>query len=272
MGIIRGIGKIFLGILLLASLIAMNFFLVLYLSLDYENVQPEIVSFAKDLTEGNEQISSYLALAEQYCAINQDANFVFTQDDFVFDVPCNIVAQGEEAFIEYEAKQIVEEVYYSEYECGFVECFEKYQYPFFIISEHAKEYWKGKFYISFFVAILLAGIMFFLFENKGNFLIIIGSILIISVLPLTKIDSFVLFLGKNLFGEIQILSDIFVKFISIMLSTSNTVLMILLFVGIFLIIIGLATKFFNIGKTIIEKIRDEKSKSEKTTQFKKKKK
>ena len=113
----------FVGILLLISFLVMNVFLTLSLSLEYDNVKPKISSVVKDLAENEinltDEIEENFVFAEIYCQNNTE--FIFSQGEYVFEIPCTIVDEGPESVIDYGINQIIDEVYYKEYDCGFFE-------------------------------------------------------------------------------------------------------------------------------------------------------
>jgi|TARA_Y100000310_G_scaffold17671_1_gene17446 hypothetical protein len=286
MGFIRGGLSFFIGILLFFSFLAMNFFLTLDLSLDYENVKPKLSSAVKDLaqdeeaigiinenlahTESNcqnetdfiieqdgetfevpcsvlesvdqteinftEKINEEFGFAESYCENNTD--FVFSQEGQVFEIPCSVVDQGPEKVIEYGINQKIEEFYYKSYDCGFFECL-RTEFPFFLVSEQAKDSSKNRFYFYLFLSLILITVMFFLAEKKSSWLIIIGSLLVISSLPFFKISAFLSFLD-----------DSFLEFVLILFSESYKVFLISFIIGVAIVGLGVLLKFLNFGNSI----------------------
>ncbi|MBA7707240.1 hypothetical protein ES703_116109 [subsurface metagenome] len=165
MGAIRGVLLVFVSVLLFLVLLVGNTFLTLSLSLNYNNVKPELVStigifvgdgmsFIIEETVGkkvesieddlSDEINKNLEIMEEYCQNNSD--YVFSYEGNTFVIPCSVVSQGSEAIIEEGITNIVDDFYYAEYNCGFWDCFEKTGSPFFLISQKAKNYWNSKFY------------------------------------------------------------------------------------------------------------------------------
>jgi len=251
MGLIRG-GLVFIiGSLLLFSFLSMNLFLTFGLSLDYDNVKPKIVTTIKDIAENKtnltNEIKDNFVFAESHCQNNTD--FVFSQDKYVFEIPCSVVIQGSDKFIDYGINQAIDETYYKSYECDFFDCL-RTEFPFFLISEQAKDSSKNRFYFSLIVSLILIAIMFFLTEKKSSLFIIAGSLLAISSLPFIKISAFFSFLDNS-----------FLEFIPILFSESHNVFLISFTIGIIIIGVGVAMKFWDFGSFILEKFGRQKAES-----------
>lgn len=243
MGLIRGGLSFITGILLLISFLAMNLFLTIDLSLDYDNVKPKIASAVKDVAENElnltKEIKENFVFAELHCQNNTD--FIFIQGEYVFEIPCSVVSEGPDEFIDYGINQAIDDIYYKKYECSFLDCL-RTEFPFFLISEQAKDSSKNRFYSSLVISLILITTMFFLTEKKSNLFIITGSLLAISSLPFTKISAFLSFLD-----------DSFLEFVLVLFSESHNVFLISFILGIIIIGIGIALKFWDFGNFISEK-------------------
>ena len=242
MGLIRGSLFFIVGSLLLISFLAMNLFLTFGLSLDYDKVKPKIVSAVKNLAEDEinltEEIKENFVFAEVHCQNNTD--FVFSQDEYVFEIPCSVVSQGPDGFINYGINQAIDEIYYKSYECSFFDCL-RTEFPFFLISEQAKDSSKNRFYFSLIVSLILITLLFFLTEKKSSLFIITGSLLAISSLPFIKINTFLSFLD-----------DSFLGFVLVLFSESYNVFLISFTIGIIIIGMGVAMKFWR-GCKLLDK-------------------
>ena len=95
---------------------------------------------------------------ELYCQNNSE--FVFREDTsgYTFSIPCDIVAQGSEAIVDYGVNSLIEQVYYEDYDCEFWDCIGKTSSPLFLISEKAKNYWNSKFYLALMASVVLAAL------------------------------------------------------------------------------------------------------------------
>jgi len=161
MGFIRGAGIVIVSILFLVSLLAMNSCLTVYLSLDYENVQGEIETVFKEVIGEQINIDDVLEdnLEEMKIYCQNHSSFDFESGEELGlngDIPCEIILQDKESILKYQLNSLAEEVYYQEYDCEFWNCFEKNRTTFFLISEKAQDYWKGKFYFSLIFVIIFA--------------------------------------------------------------------------------------------------------------------
>jgi len=240
MGFIRSGLLIIAGILLFLLFLAGNSFLTLGLSLDYENVKPELASVIKTLTENEmnigEEIEKQYLFMEKHCQNNSE--FVFNSEEVgqVFAIPCDVVSQGSDVVIDYCIESYVEKIYSQEHDCDFWDCFGKADMPFFLISEKAKNYWNSKFYFSLIISIVLVASMFFLVEKKTNLLVIAGGLLAISALPFMKINWVLSFLDES-----------FLQFFTIFFSKAHTVFLISFIFGVVLLGVGILLKFVGAG-------------------------
>ena len=228
------------------------------MSLDYDNVKSEISSViqksvAKDLNLTN-GFNRNIEDMREYCLQNNNSDFVFKEKDITFVITCDSISKGNDAIIEEGIGNLVEESYYKNYECGFINCFEEMTYPFFLISQQTKDKAGKYFYLFTTISIILIALIFVLAEKRSNTFIIAGSLLILSALPFMKANWF--------FSNSE---KIFLQFLTIFLSESFKVFVIGMVIGIILLIIGIILKFFNIGFKINELIsKFKKSETEKT--------
>jgi hypothetical protein len=257
MGFIRG-GLLFItGILLLVSLLAGNFFLTLNLSITPENLNEGLTSNFDDIVETaedkfdlnlTEEVEENFHIIEEYCVNNSD--FVFSQQGYTVDIPCEVVEQGPDAVIEEGIKDVIDEVYTQEYSCdSFWKCFLNSENPLFLFSKESKDYWKSKFYFSLFVSLFLIVIIFFLVEQKTNLFLVTGSLLIISSLPFMKVNALLSFLDFS-----------FLQFLPVLFSKAYSVFLIAFIIGIIVLSLGIVLKFFNIGIFISERLDELASK------------
>jgi hypothetical protein len=256
MGFIRGFLLVIVAVLLFVSFLSLNLFWSLSSSLTYDNVQQESVSIIEDVLYDNVDINKHIGeiypVIQLYCQNNSD--YVFSYEGYAFDIPCNVAMQGPEAIIEESTKDLIHGIYYADYDCDFIDCFEDIgfkldgTYSLFLISEKAHDYWTSKLYLFILISLILSVLVFFLVEKKTNMPILAGSLLIVSSLPFIKLDSFL-----NLFSD-----KIFVKLLNIFFSQTYCVSIQLLIMGIVLLSLGIIMKFFKVGffiSNLISKIR-----------------
>lgn len=232
-------------------------FLTLSLSLDYDNVRPELVSGTKEILESQMDLEKTLEKQfepmELYCQNNSE--FVFNEMGNTFIIPCEIIYQGSEVIIDYAIGSVIKQVYYTEYDCNFWDCLEKTGSPSFLISEKAKNYWNAKFYFLLIISIGLVVLMFVLIQKKTSLPFVVGSTLIISSLPFMKLESLIGWLinpVSSVMGISDTLPSSFLSIFSIFFSKSYTVFLIMFILGIVLLIIGVLFKIFKIGFKISE--------------------
>lgn len=240
MGLIRGGLVVIVSVLLLLTFIVINVFLTLTWSLEYDVVKSEITPIIKELvlSEMNldEEINRDVEIMNLYCENNSE--YVFSYEEEVFVIPCNIVSQGSDVIFNYGIDSLVSEVYYQDYDCKFLDCLkEDFTSPFFLVSEKSKNYWKNKFYLGLIFSIFLVIVLFFLVEQKQNSLILPGSMMIIASLPFMKLNWLLSFFSDNAF----------LQFFTFMFSQSYNVFLIFLIIGIIILIAGGVFKLFLIG-------------------------
>lgn len=251
MGFFRGGLLFFFCILLFISLLAANSFLTLSTSLKYENIQKEIPPLVNELSDEKNNFFESMGMEDfkfdqatnqtqeamrRYCQNNTE--YAFTFDRYAVSIPCSSLEAGNEAILNEIIKDIVTQTYYQEYDCGFWSCLVQDEAPFFLVSEQAKDYWKGKFYLFLIISLVLVGLIFFLIENKLNWPVLVGSVLIISAIPLLKIKGILAFFIPESFRALSI-------FLNIFFSKAELVFWIVFILGLILIGIGLGLRFSN---------------------------
>ena len=276
MGFFRGSFLFTFSVLLLASFVVLGLSLTLSTSLKYENVKKSASPLVSQLFDENTGMLQELTLGEanldqvateaervmkQYCLDHSE--YIFTFEIYTITVPCSTVSEGKEAILNASINSIIEQTYYRDYDCGFWKCFLNEQVPLFLISEDAMQYWKQKFYLALLTSAVLLLITFLLVENKLNWPILAGGILIVSAIPLLKIQDLI---ASFIPGGLGILSI----FLGIFFSKAHMVFWIFFIIGLVLIGLGLGLKFSNLE--FVNKMADkaEKKKSEKNTKAQKK--
>ncbi|MAG10894.1 hypothetical protein CMI44_01110 [Candidatus Pacearchaeota archaeon] len=245
MGIIRS------GLLVIASVILFTCFLlgnglwVVSNSLEYESIKSEMTPIVVEIIEEQAGISRVvedkLPLMQEHCKDNSE--FVFGLEGQTFEVSCDSIEQGSDAIVEEAINGVVENIYYDDYDCEFIDCFkENIDWPYFLVSEKTKNYVDGKFYLVLIVCLGLVLVMFFLVETKSNLPILVGSLLIVSSFPFMKLDNFVGYFANKSF--LQYFTFLFTKAYSVFLKS--------FIFGIFLLGLGIFLKFFGWGFKISE--------------------
>jgi uncharacterized membrane protein len=246
MGFLRGALVTVIGVALLISLFILNATLTLTWSLEYETLKPTI----KDVAGGvaleqfglEEYVNDATLLMQEYC--RNETEFVFNQEGMTFVIPCETINQGSEAIISYTTEKLVEEVYYTEYDCEFWDCVKKTDNFLVLISEKAYNYWRGKFLIFFLISIALFLLMFVVANRKSNAFILAGLVTMVSSLPFIKLTWIARFLPESL-------REIFLSFFT----RSHNVFIIMMIVGLFLLGLGVVFHFLKWGLKISELFR-----------------
>ncbi|MBU4308570.1 MAG: hypothetical protein KJ566_02145 [Nanoarchaeota archaeon] len=249
MGFIRGSLLVLVSFLLFLTFLISNVLLTATLTVDYENLQEDIVPVLVDVVEDQVNFSETLVegrnFVEEYC--NQNSKIVLGEGDFSLEIPCQNTSGGFDSALEQGISDAVDEIYYEEYDCEFWDCLKQGD-PLFLVSEKTHDYLKSKFLQSFLVIGVLLILIFLLVVKKSNTLILAGSLLIGSSIP---------FLGLQKLTEFLLTKDI-LKFIGILFSKVNLVFWISFITGIVLLAVGISFRIFGIGLRITEKFSQKK--------------
>lgn len=213
--------------------------------------EPQMKFMITNITEEiNNSYSSILASCQ-----NPDS-FVFIQEDYGLevDIPCLVVNEGLDSVIAYSFDNLTEQIYYEDYQCDYWNCVREGK-PFVIISHESKDYWMGKFYIMLIISIVFSVFVYFLVDDKMNFPLLVGILLIISVLPLFKLYEIILFLADKSFLH-------FLEFLGFLFNASGKVFNISLIVGILLIGLSIGLRFFRLGNWLSSLGKKEEDSSE----------
>lgn len=258
MGLIRGGVLTIVSVLFLLSLLVGGLFLTLNKSLDYNVVQPQLVSIVGDLIENQTDISSGVSnniyTMTLYCQNNTDFVFKNKELDYVFVIPCDIVEQGEESIVDFAIEEKIKESYYKDYECGLWDCLSSdkdIDSAFILVSQNARDYWKGKFYFMLIISFILVALIFLLAEKKSNGFLVVGILFAVSSIPFIKAEIFLLFLLRTSFSLLSLSGGLteenVERVLSILFTGSFSVFVILFLVGLVIFIVGVLLKFFGIG-------------------------
>ncbi len=252
MNFIRGSLLVFISVLLLISFLVLGIFATLNYSLKYEIVKPRVQSFIKKIVENEVNktiIDKQVEILQTYCKTNLDYAFNDEATNYTFVIPCETIAKGTDEIINVEADTLIERYYYKKYECGFLKCFKEEKLPLFIISQHAKDFWKKQTYTFFIISVLLAILISLLVEKKNNFPILTGSLLIAGFLPLLALAEIVNLAVSSLSLGIPFdLSSIALIFFS----KANSVFLTGFIIGAILIGTGILLKALEIGIEVEE--------------------
>ena len=285
MGFFRGGFVLILGILLFFSFLAATSFFILGSSLKYDNVKEGIYPILKNISESGgrgilpeeiagkfnltEAARDALVIAKSYCLNQNNNRYVFSYEGYAVDIPCETVlnSSSPDAIVNEAYEDVIYDIYYKDYDCEFWNCFSKTGFPFFLVSKKAMDYWMEKFYLVLIVCLFLIGLIFLLVEQKANAPIIIGALLVLSAVPLLKLNDFLYAIAGN-----------FSVLINLFLSSARGVFFFSLIFGILLVATGIALrswmpdsikKKFS-AKDVREIVKDEISKEKQVQQIKKK--
>jgi len=240
MGFIRG-GLLILAIVLISiSLLAGNIFWTMSSSLEYNKVESELVSISENIFNEQLNIDGYIEQLrpqiESFCQM-QNSEYTFNYGDQTITLSCDTVLNEPENIAEESVKNLIQTYYYKEYNCNFWNCFSD-EVPLFLISQKAHDYWKSKFIFTLTASAILTGVIFLLVKKKTNFPIIIGAVVILSAIPISKISN----LASSSIKSLVNLEDYLVRIILIFFSDSQKIFLTMLVIGILILVIGIILK------------------------------
>ncbi|GAH58542.1 unnamed protein product, partial [marine sediment metagenome] len=199
---------------------------------DFTEDELNIIEGDFNLTEEMEEAKEFM---EEHC--QNESSYVFSEGGYTFVIPCDILDEVEEspsALVEQGIENIIEQVYYDNYDCKFWNCFEETGLPLFLVSEKAKNYWQDKFYLTLIAFVVLVVLIFFLMENKQNTPIIVGSLLALSSLPLLWLEKII---GSSIAG------DSYLALVGVFFSKIGSVFWIVFISGLIILGAGIALRF-----------------------------
>ncbi|MFH1325526.1 MAG: hypothetical protein ABIH49_02020 [archaeon] len=166
-------------------------------------------------------------------------NFMLSLQDYQLN------SEGQSHFSDYVdnpavLEQIENEINSRECE-SFFECLFGFINSMF--SEDAGKFWAKTFYISLIISLAMIVLVFFLSEQKTNFLFLAGVFLIFVSLPALIIKYLLSFVENSFFG-----------FLSILFSRAGTVFVIYVLFGLIFIMLGMGMKFLNLSYFFSDKI------------------
>lgn len=255
MGIIRGGLFVIISVLLFTFMIISSLFLNFSLSLEYENLQEGITNIVYNLTqEGtladqlNQQV---INAAKVYCEVTQNSDLVIEQWGQEISVSCESINLGLEEIVAEFTSNLLEEVYYKEYDCDFIDCFEELGNPLFLVSEKTKDFLHEKYQQTLIISLILLIPSFLLIQKKRDFPIVLGILIILASMPLIGLKKLLSLLPENVVTEVS----------SIFFIQTNSIVIRMVIIGVVLILFGIVFKMFGLGfkiRNLIEKIRNSK--------------
>lgn len=245
MGFIRGSAFVILSVLFFISLLVLNSVLVVSYSLDYKNIQSELVPVVKQVVENQINLTDLVdnhqyPLMQKFCA-NSSINYNFSAGNYSFNIPCSVISNGTSAVIGYGVDTVVHDSYYADYNCSFFDCFKQNTLPLFLVSKQSFDYWQSKVYLIALASLILLALMFLFIEKKSNLPLVAGSMVVLTALPFMKLDIFFSSLPRD-----------YLKFLAIVFNQSYKVFIIMAAIGIVLIATGIIMKVFGVGFEISE--------------------
>jgi hypothetical protein len=250
MGAIKGFFLVIISVLLFLTIFSTILLGIFGKSLNYNNLETESSIAIKGILENynlSSQVEKIYPLIQSYCQNN--SNYVFSFGEYALDIPCNSALQGTDAILNEGVKSFIHQVYYKEYNCNFVNCFNNSEIPLFLISEKTHNFLINKFYILLTISFILFILLFFAVNKKSNAFIIGGIFSIILSLLSFKLDYLLSSISNKTISSV----------LKIFFSQSFYVSLWALIMGVILIVLGIVFKIFNIGffiSNLISKIKE----------------
>lgn len=244
MGMLRSGGLAVLAIIIFLLLLVTNGLLAVTMSLNYQVLEPELISVVTDIVVERgvkAEIAEGLPSMQEDCL--NSSNFTFDQAGIVMTIPCDVVGQGEVAILDFAITDIVNDIYYKDYNCTFWACSTEESIPTHLFSEMARSYWRGKLSLVLGIVIVLIVLGFLIAEGRKNYPFLLGGLVILAALPFIKVSWFF-----SLFGSFEL-----ARVLGVFFSQAFSVFLIMITIGVVLILLGVAIKFVGLG-SFIDKI------------------
>jgi len=213
MGAIKGVFLIFFSILLILS----SFFTILFFSLNqsmtYNNFENTSLNLVNKYLINNQSLYSTideeLGFIRLYCQENpnnlsiSDLEYSFNFSDYKIKITCDNI-NDTNLLVNESVKSLVHDIYFKDYNCSFMDCFNKEQIPLFLASQKTYLFLQKTFFISFIISICLIIFIFLLLKNKSNVLLFFSIPLFVSSFIFLKLTSFLptIIGGGDLINEI----------------------------------------------------------------------
>ncbi|MFH1801788.1 MAG: hypothetical protein ABH804_03090 [archaeon] len=255
MGLIKKGMLVIVSVIFLVSMLILNSFFTVYSSLDYNTVSEELEEVVTEMAEKDAEIMGMINLQMpmmiSHCENNSEYIFFNSLTGEEIEISCSSVNESADAVFEEIINKTIEQIYYEDYSCSGLGCVAEEKNPFVLLSENFRNYCFEKFYILLFVSVFLFALIVFLTDNKSNAFILGGVLIIISSLPMMKLEGVLnFFAGKFII-------DVF----SIFFSQSGAVFWKVLIIGIITLSAGVFMKLFGVGFKIanfFEKFKKDK--------------
>ena len=240
--VLRGFLLVVVSVLFFVGLLVGGALLTVSYSLSYSNIEKELVPVITEFIGQEIDLDGfangdYLDLQKD-CAKGVEA---FLETDSPTNIPCDVVEQGSDAVVNYAFTNFIHDVYYKEYNCEFWDCMGQDDLPFFLVSQHAQNYWKSKFYLVLLTSLVMFILIFLLVEKKSNSLVLAGILLIASSLPLLGINYIL-----SLFESSPL------TFLTTFFTSAYSVFWIFFIMGFLVLAVGITSKLTHVGEKLYD--------------------
>lgn len=262
MGFLRTSGIILISMLLFFSLVSFGTTETLEKSTKYENIEQNFIQISEEYLEENteieETIKQLLPFIKEYCRNND--TYTFEQQGASFEISCEEINQEvssiTESIVDEVVTTFIEENYYKEYKCDFIECLQE-EKPLVLVSEKAHNYWENQSILFLWISIGLIIALFFLTRMKSNFFFISGGIIFISGFVILQIPEIVSNIVSQMISsstpdlsQMGMSSEILVKIAKAFFAQVENIYIWFILSGILFVIIGILFKIFKIDQKI----------------------
>ncbi len=254
MGAIKRVFLVFFSILLIIS----SFFTVLFFSLNqsmaYNNFENTSLKLINNYLINNNSLNSAIneetEFLKLYCEKNpnnlslSELSYSFNFSDYKIKIPCDKI-NDTSLLINESIKSLVHQIYFKDYNCSFIDCFNKEQTPTFLASEKTYLLLRKTFFIFLIVSLSLLIFIFLLLKNKINLLLLSSIPIFISSFLFLKLSSILI----NLLGKEDLIKEV----IDILFYNSNQLSTRLMTLSGILFSIWIILKIFKSSVKIKEK-------------------
>lgn len=236
MGLIKGALVVLASTIFFLAVLSSAIFYTIGTSLDHAAVEGNAIDLAGKISSGlnlTQELTSKMAVIKSTCRTAQ--NYLINYGQYTFRVSCTDANKSISVMLNDTIKNFVNDLYYEEYNCNFLDCFSKYS-PTFLISAKSQNYLFRLLYFSLTALILSAAALFLLTNKKRYYPFVTGFFIILSALILLGLGNLLNSFSNNLVATVA----------GIFFSKAEYISTILFIAGSALLLVGLIIELYRV--------------------------
>jgi hypothetical protein len=240
MGMIKGSMLVICSILLVIFLFLAGTSKTIDLSLEKDLVKGTLVSEANNSLQGFDSILEQI-YSQMVIDCESNSHLLIGNSTQNRTIYCEDVSLGTEKIMERLIEEQINSQYDKEYDCNFFDCVKDGNQGAFL-SNHAREYWNGKFWTFLVLSLICLGLIIFLLTEKyysGVFLS--GVLFVVSSIPLRSMEWIAVLLGGKWIDTVSTFVNIYFSKSYILFWTYIIIAFLLFSISITIIVVSRIT-------------------------------